>query len=113
MQIQIRISHDGRVFEGDAVLSETASHRGTARVAVASGKRDRATKPAGAVDDLYSKGYFSDERALADVRAQLRKDGYNFSPPAILMALKAREYLQRRGSKGNYRFAQKYPPKSV
>jgi len=41
---------------------------------------------------------------------QLGRDGYNFSAPSILMALKFKEFLQRRGSKGSYRFVQKYPP---
>jgi rRNA maturation protein Nop10 len=110
MHIQIRVSHDGKLFEGSATLSEVGSRAGSQTKNPTPEKpEDVVTKPAGALDTLYAQGYFASERTLAEVRAQLQHNGYNFGAPSVLMALQAREYLQRRGSKGSYRFVQKYP----
>jgi len=110
MQIQIRITHDGKVFEGDATLSE--SRNSAQKKPGHASRHQHATKPSGALDTLYNTGYFANERTLADVKGQLRQGGYNFAPPSVLMALKSKAYLQRRGSKGSYRFVQKHPPAS-
>jgi hypothetical protein len=110
MHIQIRVSHDDKLFEGDATLSEVGSRAGGKTKSPAPKKREgTVTKPAGALDTLYAQGYFASERTLAEVREQLQHNGYNFGASSVLMALQAREYLQRRGSKGSYRFVQKYP----
>jgi hypothetical protein len=113
MHIQIRISHDGKIFEGEAALTEVVHRGGTAKKSAQPVKHARPPKPAGAVDGLYGKGYFAGERTLADVRGQLQQDGYNFGAPSVLMALRSKGYLQRRGNRGSYRFVQKYPPTSA
>jgi len=112
MKIQIRVSDSGRTFEGEAVLAEVRPHAGPPAKRAQSVEKSPSTKPSGAVDGLYHKEFFASERTLGDVLGELGRDGYNFSPPSILMALKSREYLQRRGSKGSYRFVQKFPPSS-
>jgi hypothetical protein len=115
MKIQFRIWQDGKVFEGEAVLTEGQSSKtpksspGKSKGSLSSGD---ANKPSGALDRLYRKRFFASERTLGTVLDQLQEDGYNFSAPSILMALKSRGYLQRRGSKGSYRFVQKFPPTS-
>jgi len=110
MHIQIRISQDGKTFEGEAVLAEVRPEGKAAGRMVQSPKQTHQRKPSGAIDDLYRRGHFATERTLKDVRGQLQKDGYNFGAPSVLMALRSKDYLQRRGSKGSYRFVQKYPP---
>jgi hypothetical protein len=110
MHVQIRITQDGKIFEGEATLAEVQAYGGSSRKKAESVKNERPTKPAGAVDSLYSEGYFAAERALVDVRGQLQQGGYNFGAPSVLMALRSKNYLQRRGNKGSYRFVQKYPP---
>jgi|ERR1700682_1771026 len=112
MQIQIRITHDGKVFEGDATLSKVLSRSSAQKKPSHASRHQHATKPAGALDSLYNTGYFANERTLTDVRGQLQQGGYNFGAPSVLMALKSKAYLQRRGSKGSYRFVQKHPPAS-
>jgi hypothetical protein len=112
MKIQIRVSDSGRTFEGEAMLTEVRPNGGPPVKRAQSVGRPLSTKPSGAVDALYHKEFFASEHSLGDVLGQLGRDGYNFSAPSILMALKSREYLQRRGSKGSYRFVQKFPPSS-
>jgi hypothetical protein len=107
MHIQIRITQAGKIFEGEATLAEAQSSDGKKAESV---KNERPTKPAGALDSLYREGYFAAERALVDVRSQLQQGGFNFGAPSVLMALRSKNYLQRRGNKGSYRFVQKYPP---
>jgi hypothetical protein len=110
MHIQIRVSHDGKLFEGGATLSEVGSPAGSQTKNPTPEKPEGVvTKPARALDTLYAQAYFASERTLAEVRAQLLHNGYNFGAPSVFMALVAREYLLRRGSKGSYRFVQKYP----
>jgi hypothetical protein len=109
MKIQFRVWQSGKVFEGEAVLVKAASSKTSPRIAKERPTAGHANKPSGALDLLYRKGFFAIERTLRAVLDQLRKDGYNFSPPSVLMALKSRQYLHRRGAKGSYRFVQKYP----
>jgi len=108
MKAHIRISYNGKSFEGEAALSEVRSGRLHVTEQVTSSSVSK-TKPSGAVDKLYSEGFFTSAQTLGAVVTQLGHEGYNFSAPSILMSLKSREYLQRRGSKGSYRFVQKYP----
>lgn len=109
MKISVRVLHDGKVFECEAVLQEVAlkqSKRG-----IGSGRLDppAVVKPSGAINTLYQQGFFAVEKDLGGVMSELKSAGYNFSSPSILMALKARGYLQKKGNKGAYRFIQKYP----
>jgi hypothetical protein len=109
MKAYIRISYNGKSFEGEATLSEMRSGHLPATKQVTGSKVSKTTKPSGVVDKLYSEGFFTSSQTLGAVVTQLGHEGYNFSAPSILMSLKSREYLQRRGSKGSYRFVQKYP----
>jgi len=112
MQARIMITQDGRTFEGTIELTEVAHHGKAPRndaLPVADGLP---TKPAGAVDSLFGRGYFATERTLSEVRGQLQQDGYNFGASSVLMTLQSRDYLQRRGTRGAYRFVQKHPPTS-
>ncbi len=112
MRIQIRILESGKTYEGEIDLMKVGSVGEVEEKRGANIAEVARTKPSEAIDGLYRTGFFSRERTLADALAQLGKDGYNFSPPSILMALKARGFLQRRGNKGSYRFVQKFPPPS-
>lgn len=113
MKIDLRVTENGKTFAGEVVLTELRSHNGPRRRRDEAKGKLRPDKPSAAIDGLYTKGYFAVERTLGDSIAQLGRDGYNFSAPSILMALKSREFLQRRGNKGSYRFIQKYPPTRV
>jgi len=112
MQIEIRVLHEGKTFEGRTDLLEVGGSR-PRKIEINSlpvRKNSGPTKPGGAVDTLYQKCFFGEERTLLDVRGQLKKDGYNFGASSVLMALGSKEYLQRHGSRGSYSFVQKYPP---
>ena len=110
MKLQVQVTENGKTFAGEAVLSEVQPHGRQSRRQQKSVRTARPNKPSEAIHALYGKGFFATARTLGDSMTQLGRDGYNFSGPSILMALKAKEFLQRRGSKGAYRFVQKYPP---
>jgi len=112
MKVQIRIFQNGKVFDGEAILSEVHGHHREPVGRIVRSSVSKSTKPSGAVDGLYGKGFFASARALGDVVGQLGRDGYNFSAQSIFMSLKSRKYLHRRGTKGSYQFVQKYPPVS-
>jgi|SRR5882724_1770316 len=111
MKMSVRVSQEGKTFEGEVLLREVEMVVAARRVSRAERGTtgNRHAKPSSAVDGLYHREFFAAAQALGDVIAQLGKDGYNFSAPSVLMALKSRDYLQRRGAKGSYRFVQKYP----
>jgi hypothetical protein len=109
MKVQVRVSENGKTYEGEVVLAEVRSRSGKREAPAA---KPRPSRPSEALDSLYKKGFFRTERTLGSAVEQLGKDGYNFSRPSVLMALQSRVFLQRRGAKGSYRFVQKYPPSS-
>lgn len=109
MKLRVQVTENGKTFAGEAVLSEVHPHGRKSHGHEKPPRKVRHNKPSEAINALYGKGFFATERTLRDSMAQLGRDGYNFSGPSILMALKAKEFLQRRGSKGSYRFVQKYP----
>lgn len=111
MKVQIQVTHNGRVFSGEMELAPAQPHK----LATGGAKREtpRAevpTKPGEIIEHLYHKNFFKGARSLSDTAGELGQKGYNFNKPSILMALKAAEYLQRRGKKGSYTFIQKHPP---
>jgi hypothetical protein len=112
MRIQIRVSENGKLFEGEALLKEVPSKGNTPPTKIGRRRELAPTKPTGAVDGLYETQFFACERTLGQVMGKLGEDGFNFNAPSIFMALKSRDYIQRRGSRGSYRFVQKFPPKS-
>jgi hypothetical protein len=111
MKVQITVTDQGMTFHGEAVLKEVklGGLPNPTPIKTDVGK-PRAPRPSEAVQKLYAKGFFGTGRVLADVLKQLESDGFNFSSPSILMALKAAGFLRRNGAKGTYRFVQKYPP---
>jgi hypothetical protein len=68
-----------------------------------------ATKPSEAIRMLWKGKIFLKQKSLAEVMQELEKRGYNFSVQAIDMALKGSKYLTRKGSRGDYKYVQKYP----
>jgi hypothetical protein len=112
MRVTISITHEGQRFVGEVELQPAGSGR------LPSGSQYReidearavARKPSEAVDLVYRNGFFKESRALSDVLNELRHAGYSFSRQSILMALQAARFLSRTGTRGYYRFIQKFPP---
>jgi hypothetical protein len=113
MKVQIKVFDGKTSYAADAELIELSSSNSGATNGTGRPRPPIRTRPSDAIDGLYRTGFFSHERTLSDALKQLTQDGYNFSPPSILMALKARQFLQRRGARGSYRFVQKFPPPSA
>jgi hypothetical protein len=66
----------------------------------------------GLLDSLWQEGYFSSERALAEVHEELGRKGYNYDRTAVSHALAdmVREnILTRIGTMRNFRYIQKRP----
>ncbi len=68
-----------------------------------------ATKPSEAIRMLWKGKVFLKPKSLAEVMQELEKRGYNFTPQAVDMRLKGSKFLTRKGSRGDYKYVQKYP----
>lgn len=112
MRVRIDIVHEGRSYSGemDLLPSTLAEKVSSKPLRIEKTATQTVRKPSAAVEFLYHKNFFKDPHYLAEVWDELRKEGYNFSRPAILMALKAASYLTMSGKRGSYRFVQKFPP---
>jgi hypothetical protein len=110
MRVEIRVTAGARAFEGEALLNEVRPKAAQRSMAGKRSDKAAATKPSEALERLYRRMFFASPRTLGETMSELSKGGYNFNPPSVLMALKGKECLQRRGSKGSYRFVQRYPP---
>jgi hypothetical protein len=113
MKVEIVVTDGEKRFGGSVVLAEVKPKVGKSPAPDGAPGSTRPNKPAAAIDALYGGGFFAIQRTLGESLEQLGRDGFNFSAPSITMALNAKPYLQRRGSKGSYRFVQKYPQASV
>ena len=106
MKINITITDEkGNVYEGNALLQKVKKGK-QKRTVQTSAKRKL---PSNVILDLYHEGFFSEEKKLSDVAKKLKQVGYNFGKSSVAMALKA-DYLKQKGTKGKFKFIQKYPP---
>jgi hypothetical protein len=67
----------------------------------------------GLIESLWSEGWFSAQRGLAEVAAELSRRGYNYNSTAISHALTdlvRAGVLARAGTPRTYRYVQKRPP---
>jgi len=112
MNVRIEITHEGETFFGEVELvgRKGAQKRFADAPTKGTTKPALVKKPSTAVEFLYRKAFFFDPHTLAETWAELQKQGFNFSRPAILMALQAADYLTMTGKRGSYRFVQKFPP---
>lgn len=112
MRAKITITHEGKRFVGEVELHAVGPDGPptSSPTAGSDTPRDVARKPSEAVDLAYRNGFFKERRALSDVLDELRGAGYFFSPQAILAALKSARFLAQTGTRGSYRFVQKFPP---
>ena len=112
MKVKISIIHEGKAYSGEVELFSAGPEKVASKPSKteAFSAKGIATKPSAVVEMLYRKHFFKEPRKLPDVWNELRKEGYNFSRPSILMALKAASYLTMTGKRGSYRFVQKFPP---
>ncbi len=112
MRVQVRVLHEGRTYYGEVQLNPTGPEKAVSRPLKieTSIVNNIATRPSAAVELLYRKGFFKESRKFPDVSNELRKEGYNFSRQSIFMALKAAGFLALTGTRGSYRFVQKFPP---
>jgi hypothetical protein len=63
--------------------------------------------------DLWGQGFFSSEKQFQSVKNQLSKVGSNPSDAALRMALNRAKFLTQRGTRGDYRYIQKYAAKKI
>ena len=65
------------------------------------------------IKQLWDRGFFSEERILQDIKTQLGNVGVNPTGSNLQMALSRAKYLNRRGSKGHYRYIQKHACREI
>jgi hypothetical protein len=96
--------------EIESLKSRPALQAETARTEVEKAKGGMTCR--GLMDTLWQEGYFSSERALAEVHEELGRKGYNYDRTAVSHALAdmVREnILTRTGTMRNFRYIQKRP----
>lgn len=114
MRVKLSIEDDaGRTYQGEIVLDSQGSQK-TARRRKAAPKHAHGssdpTKPAQALKHLHNKGIFKTERNLAAVESELGELDCNFPKASLAKALERADFLTRRGSRGSYRWIQRYKP---
>ena len=72
-------------------------------------KREIAKTATGTLSLLWSDEFFKSWQTSPQIVERLAQDGYHFSTPELLMALKRAKYLTRRGKRGSYEYIQKHP----
>lgn len=112
MKVKIEITHEGQTFMGEVelVLSASSDESRSNAESDKPAKPEPIRKPSPAVEFLYRKDFFKESQTLRETWEELRNEGFNFSRPAVLMALQAADYLTMSGKRGSYRFVQKFPP---
>jgi hypothetical protein len=114
MLVKVTIVHEGQTFSGEVEVNPVGTQKTLVRprVPALETSTDSPTKPSGAVEFLYRRGFFKESRRLADVFAKLSSDGFNFSRQSIFMAMRAAPFLAVTGRRGAYAFVQKFPPRN-
>ncbi len=67
----------------------------------------------GLLEELWQASYFISEKSFKEIRDKLNATGCNPPSDTLRMALSRTSFLTRRGSKGNYRYIQKFTPSKI
>lgn len=62
---------------------------------------------------LWANSIFKTSKNMAEIKSELSKQESNPSDQNLCMALRNAKYLTRKGSKGNYKYVQKYASKEI
>ncbi|HEX4542491.1 MAG TPA: hypothetical protein VH114_04935 [Candidatus Acidoferrum sp.] len=112
MRVRLTIEDDsGRTYHGEVVLDPQGSAKKVQRKE--QGPKHASShpkKPTQALKHLHEKGIFKTEQNLGKVEAELGKMDCNFPKPSLAKALERADFLTRRGTRGNYRWIQRYKP---
>jgi len=109
MKVMLIVQDDsGRTFEGEAILSPTRKAvKQTSNRRAPSGSTNPRT-PTQGLKHLHAHGFFKTERDLGAVEGELAKVECHFPKSSLATALDRANFLTRRGSRGNYRYIQKF-----
>lgn len=104
----------GKTFEGEFELRPQKPGRKQATANqrhrhAAAGPATHPRTPSEALQRLHDSGAFKSPRELKAVEAELAKIHCNFPKASLAKALERAEFLTRRGSRGTYRWIQRYP----
>jgi hypothetical protein len=107
MKIHITITDEkGNSYSGSSDLAKSSGK--TKRVIPIS--KSKTKRPSDVIKDLHQEGFFKEEKKLDETAKKLKSKGFNFGRSSVFMALESAEYLKKNGTKGKYKFIQKYPP---
>lgn len=112
MKVRLTIEDDsGRTYHGEVVLDSRGSARAVPREKPSPKDAPSDPKqPAHALKHLHKKGIFKTERNMGEVEAELTKIDCNFPKASLAKALARADFLTRHGSRGAYRWIQRYKP---
>ncbi|MBZ5703542.1 MAG: hypothetical protein LAN84_17055 [Acidobacteriia bacterium] len=112
MKVTLTIEDDsGRTYHGEVALGLQGVSK---KILRKKPKPQRVSadpkKPTQALKHLHEKGIFKTERNLGEVESELGKMDCNFPKASLAKALERADFLTRRGTRGNYRWIQRYKP---
>jgi hypothetical protein len=111
MKVILKIEDDsGRIYQGEILLSAQGEAKKIQRKKEKHAVSESPRTPAQALRSLHAQGVFKSERALAVVEAELAKIDCNFPKASLAKALERADFLTRRGTRGSYRWIQKFNP---
>jgi len=112
MRVKLTVEdNSGRTYRGEAVLDlQSSAKRVQRKEPKAKHASSDPTEPTPALKRLHEKGIFKTERNFGEVESELAKMDCNFPKASLAKALARADFLTRRGTRGNYRWIQRYKP---
>jgi hypothetical protein len=108
MKVILKIEDDsGRIYQGEILLGAQGAAK---KIQRKKEKHAVSESPRTPARSLHAQGVFKSERALAVVEAELAKIDCNFPKASLAKALERADFLTRRGTRGSYRWIQKFNP---
>lgn len=112
MMVGLTIEDDsGRTYHGEVEMAlQGVSKKVRRKAPQPQSASAEPKKPTQALKHLHEKGIFKTERTLGVVEAELGKMDCNFPKASLAKALARADFLTRRGTRGNYRWIQRFKP---
>jgi hypothetical protein len=121
MKLEITLRDDkGKLFGGEVTLVPLSAKRLGSRVSVQARaghsadtrKDDQPRTPTDGLRRLHQQGGFKTERDFKSVEGDLSTMDCNFPKASLAKALARADFLTRHGTRGSYRWIQRYPPRA-
>jgi hypothetical protein len=118
MKVEITLTDEsGNLFGGEVTLVPLAREAAQKRAPTqrrsghgAPAKGEHPRMPMDGLRRLHQQGAFKAERDFKSVEGELSRIHCNFPKASLAKALARADFLTRHGTRGSYRWIQRYPP---